>query len=114
MLYISYFAKAKTFPADSHVYSIANSSPFILEKLLYVVPSWDLVNRYKNGIVDVAGYTAEYRLMLDDNKDYILDKISQLPDNSILCCYEGPGKFCHRHVLAEWLREHGINIEEKH
>ena len=21
----------------------------------------------------------------------------------ILCCYEKPGEFCHRHVLANWL-----------
>lgn len=21
----------------------------------------------------------------------------------VLCCYEKPGDFCHRHILAEWL-----------
>ena len=113
MLYTSYFAKVKTFPADSHVYSISNSSPFPLEKLPYLVPSWDLVKRYKDGIIDEASYTAEYIAMLETNKDAILSQILVLPDNSILCCYEGPGKFCHRHILADWLNKHNIKCEEK-
>lgn len=30
-----------------------------------------------------------------------------------LCCYEKPGDFCHRHILAEWIKEKtGVEIEE--
>ena len=30
-----------------------------------------------------------------------------------LCCYEKPGDFCHRHILAKWLTEKtGIEITE--
>lgn len=30
-----------------------------------------------------------------------------------LCCYEKPGDFCHRHILAEWIKEKtGIEIKE--
>jgi hypothetical protein len=31
----------------------------------------------------------------------------------VLCCYEGPGKFCHRHLVADWLGEAiGMPVEE--
>ena len=30
-----------------------------------------------------------------------------------LCCYEKPGDFCHRHILAKWITENtGIEITE--
>lgn len=30
-----------------------------------------------------------------------------------LLCYEKPGDFCHRHILAEWLKEkEGIDVVE--
>lgn len=29
-----------------------------------------------------------------------------------LVCYEAPDKFCHRHLVAEWLRKNGYQIEE--
>ncbi len=34
-------------------------------------------------------------------------------DGMILTCYEAPGKFCHRQVVAEWLREEaGVEVQE--
>lgn len=30
-----------------------------------------------------------------------------------LCCYEKPGDFCHRHILADWIKEKtGVEIKE--
>lgn len=29
-----------------------------------------------------------------------------------LLCYEKPGEFCHRHMVAEWLVEAGYEVEE--
>lgn len=29
-----------------------------------------------------------------------------------LCCYEKPGDFCHRHLLADWLNKNGYDIKE--
>ncbi|HOT98778.1 MAG TPA: hypothetical protein PKZ83_16765 [bacterium] len=40
-------------------------------------------------------------------------EIAKQFDGMILTCYEGPGKFCHREVVAEWLRkEAGIKVQE--
>lgn len=34
-------------------------------------------------------------------------------DNFVLLCWEAPGEFCHRRVVAAWLRKHtGILVEE--
>ena len=29
-----------------------------------------------------------------------------------ILCYETPEKFCHRHIVADWLNENGIHCEE--
>ena len=29
-----------------------------------------------------------------------------------LVCYEKPGDFCHRHLVAQWLRDAGYSVEE--
>ena len=30
-----------------------------------------------------------------------------------LCCYEKPGDFCHRHIVADWIKEKtGVEIKE--
>lgn len=37
----------------------------------------------------------------------------QLGEDSVLLCWEEPGEFCHRHIVAEWLMKHlGIKIRE--
>lgn len=33
--------------------------------------------------------------------------------NIILLCYETPKKFCHRHLVSEWLNRNGVYCEEK-
>ena len=30
----------------------------------------------------------------------------------ILLCYEKPGDFCHRHLVADWLTKNGVNCIE--
>ena len=29
-----------------------------------------------------------------------------------LICYEKPGNFCHRHLVAKWFKENGIDCKE--
>lgn len=37
---------------------------------------------------------------------------SFLNENSVLLCYEKRGDFCHRHLISDWLNEHGIECAE--
>lgn len=39
-------------------------------------------------------------------------EVAALGDDAVLLCFEGKGKFCHRHLAAEWLRSGGIDCEE--
>ena len=39
-------------------------------------------------------------------------KIILSPINFALVCYEKPGDFCHRHLVARWLIAQGINCKE--
>ena len=114
MLYTSYFSRQRNNKVNS-LYAITVNKPswFIGNHLKIVAPTLDLLNRYKQGITSEEEYTEEYLAMLENNKETILISIRSLPDESILLCYEGPGKFCHRHILSDWLRKQGIQIEEK-
>ncbi|MBU4355729.1 MAG: DUF488 domain-containing protein, partial [Proteobacteria bacterium] len=50
----------------------------------------------------------------------VLDKLDPMRvitdlggDNFVMLCWEAPGEFCHRRVVAAWLRKHtGVLIEE--
>lgn len=54
------------------------------------------------------------RVYSDSYKDHLktIDVMSLLEDGMVLCCWCGKGKFCHRVVLAEYLREKGVIVEE--
>lgn len=34
------------------------------------------------------------------------------PPKIALVCYETPEKFCHRHLVADWLNKNGFNVAE--
>lgn len=80
-----------------------------------VYPNWDsLVSPYKNGLISDDEYVELYKAQLQRlNKERILQKLKDLYEEYVkpivLLCYCGPGKFCHRYILAEWL---GIEITE--
>lgn len=114
MLYTSYFSRQRNNKVNP-LYAITVNKPswFIGEHLKIVAPTSDLLSRYKQGITNEEEYTVEYLNMLENNKNDILTTIKSLPDESILLCYEGINKFCHRHILADWLRKQEIQIEEK-
>jgi len=64
-------------------------------------------------IMDPTTFTRLY-------KAEVLDKLDPMKvirdlggDNFILLCWEPPGEFCHRRVVAAWLRKHtGVLVEE--
>lgn len=51
--------------------------------------------------------------------DTVLSKLNpnqvleELGDNAVMLCYEKPGDFCHRHLVANWLKTNtGVDVEE--
>jgi hypothetical protein len=43
-----------------------------------------------------------------------VSELMKLSDNKDICllCYEIPGMFCHRHLVAKWFTEHGFTTLE--
>lgn len=58
-----------------------------------------------------AAYRVEYQKILDKLDPQKV--FNDLGEDAILLCWEAPGKFCHRRLVAAWLEKHlGITIPE--
>ena len=69
-----------------------------------------MVLPYKCGEIDIAEYTTRYQQILDKLDPHEVYK--ELGEDATLLCYEKPDDFCHRHLVAKWLREAGYDIQE--
>lgn len=83
-----------------------------------LAPSQKLLHQYKNRPSGTAQkwYTFEYfdQLFLL-NPQRVWDDLHELTGNAepILLCYEKPGQFCHRRLVAKWFEvELGESVEE--
>lgn len=105
----SYFAKSKN---ATGAVSIAIGTPWWakMPKYLDLAPTWDMVENLK-----LTGNSKEYT---DRFYTEILNKLSPEKvyadlENSILLCWEKYDKFCHRRLVAKWIKsELGIFITE--
>ena len=79
-----------------------------MPQYLCVAPHPDILSDYKAGGSEEE-YTKKYRKQLARLNP---NEIGRLLDGKILLCYEKAEDFCHRHILASWLREHGWQCEE--
>lgn len=77
-----------------------------------VAPTYSILKMTNSDEEYTRRYKAEILAKLDIQK--FLDQVRQITNgrNVALCCYEKPDEFCHRQLLAEHLRAHGIEIEE--
>ncbi len=93
--------------------SIAAKAPFWYKGREYkkLAPKYGFFKKYKlDG--DEEYYTKQYYKevldKLDPQKVY-----EELGEDAILLCWEKPGQFCHRHIVAKWLEKAlGITIKE--
>lgn len=77
-----------------------------------LAPSWRLVQMAKSGAIDEGEYTRRYReevlSKLDPARVYV-----DLGEAAVLLCWERPGAFCHRRLVAEWFEEMlGVSVPE--
>ena len=90
--------------------SIAGKAPewFRGRKYRKLAPKLWFFKKYKED-GDTEFYTKQYYTevlnKLDPQQVY-----DELGENSILLCWEAPDKFCHRHIVAEWLSKN-LHIE---
>jgi len=116
-IYTSYFAKGKTLRAQGiKMISIALFSPSNIKcsHLMQVAPTYSILyDKYRTE----ERYTHRYyhEVLGKLNPQEILNMITTIGQGQdvALCCYEKPGDFCHRHLLAQWLMDNtGVVIEE--
>lgn len=98
---------------ESEAVSIAGRAPDNYKGREYkkLAPKYWFFKKYKKDN-DENFYTAQYyREILDTfNPEKVY---AELGENAILLCWEPPGQFCHRHLVADWLRDNlNISIEE--
>lgn len=109
MIFTSYFAKAAKI-SNAVKISIALSMPKFFQAdatIPVFAPTFEILSEYKKtGNAEV--YTEKYLELLRERdaeiqkRVTILEKISY-NKNVFLCCWETPEKFCHRHILAEYI-----------
>lgn len=78
---------------------------------MLLAPPRDLLFKIKQGKIDNYDYEEIYR------KDVLskLDPLQVFNDlkGKVLLCWENPGEFCHRRLVAEWLQDNlGIDVPE--
>ena len=111
MIYTSNYSRQGQNPMSI---SISKKPPdyFSGEHLESLAPTWDMIQRIKTGGGDQVEYTRRYLQLLKD-RNIDPQTVADLPDGTILLCYESPQDFCHRHLLAQWVENHtGVIIPE--
>ena len=117
MIYTTYFAQLKNLPDNIIPISICGKAPDWYTGLQYkkLAPKYDFFMKWKETHDDEYYVKCYKEQVLDklDVKQVINELFSHNPEVQVaLVCYEKPGEFCHRHLVAEWLKESGIDVEE--
>jgi uncharacterized protein (DUF488 family) len=135
MIYTSYFAKLKKLPENITPISICGKAPDWYQGLQYkkLAPKYDFFMKWKQNhdneyyiehfqkevldTLNVNNVVEKLYSLLSDDQKYFLGLCNCLPQdnnrlNICLICYEKPTDFCHRHLVADWLTENGIQCKE--
>jgi hypothetical protein len=116
-IYTSYFGNSKKLQqAGIKVIGISLYPPrwFNGISLKQVAPTKSIL--FANGQTQEE-YTRRYRseVLSQQDMQQFLKTVEQASGGQdvALCCYEKPEDFCHRHILADWIKEKlGIEISE--
>jgi hypothetical protein len=112
MIYTSYFAFARDVPPEFLV-SIAGKSPpgFMGAEYRKLAPKYNWWREWHDKKLSNEWYVQKYgdTVLSELNPE---DVLRELGDNKLILCWEAPGKFCHRHIVAEWLTRAGAEVRE--
>lgn len=110
MIYTSYFASKKW--RDKKAVSIARYTPkgIVVDGYPVLYPPADLLWAYKQGQINQEQYAEWYtKAVLNKiNSEVVANDLC----DKVMLCYEKSDSFCHRHIVAQWLRYNGYECEE--
>lgn len=120
-IYTGYFAKTKEYEKlGLFPVSIALKTPAFFKNPNFggcCGPTESILYEIKNG-GSKERYIQRYKdevLVIWKNPQILIDRLCYVSEGKdvVLCCYEKPNDFCHRHLLAEFLNEKlGLDIKE--
>lgn len=123
VLRTGYFAKAKEYAdAGFALVSIALKQPWFLPKdlrlfqLMHLAPSEELLALKDRPDLYAPKYMAE--VLEENSAEAMLSRFQHIAEEAktnkvVLLCWEAPGKFCHRHLVASWLKSRaGVDVRE--
>lgn len=115
MVYTSYLGNLKKIPSDMKKISIMRHTPkwaneYIDDIDLKLAPSEKLLYDYKSGKLTKEEYTAIFKKEVLDKIDS--KKLYRKYNNKVLLCSCKAGVFCHRHLIADKLKEDGYDVQE--
>ena len=110
MIYTGYYGGLSKVSGPATKVQVSNSAPvpvdIVFEK---AVPDWAfIVKPYKDGVISKEEYTERYLQQLDKFSENIIGVVKYFNESGkdyILLCYEKPGDFCHRHILADYINK---------
>lgn len=116
MIYTGYFYKLNDYINAGLVpISICGKSPDFYSGLEYkkLAPKYSFFMAYKNKFINSEQYTEQYKQQVLSylEKEQVVQELQTLVREQskdadiVLLCYEKPGDFCHRHIVAEWLSD---------
>ena len=117
MIYTGYYSKMKEY-ADLGLtlLSISRTKPEFAKSCIDIpqlFPSDKILWDHKKGKIDEMEYTSKYLDQLNElGADRIIKMIQIFGDNVVLLCWESPEKFCHRHILADYINKNSVVVEE--
>ena len=114
-IYTSYFGNSKKLhEAGVKIICVAIGRPRFIQtpQMLNVCPTRYMVS----GPCSREEYLRLYdQILAKQDAHQVVKQIEMLSVGSdvALCCYEKPGDFCHRHILAKWITDNtGIEVKE--
>lgn len=113
-MFTSYFSNLRNV---TNPLSISGKAPdwYSGPQFKVLAPKWSFFKAYKDGKITSDEYTSEYyRLVLDEldphkTYRYLIDMYGE---DVTLLCYEKPGDFCHRRIVASWFEAAGYMVHE--
>ena len=117
MIYTSYFSKINKLPQNIIPISISAKPPKGYVGLQYkkLAPTYQILMEWKR-TGDNDWYIEEYddAVLSNFKPDKVVAELMQMSEGQdvALICFEKSGDFCHRHLVAEWLRNAGYDCEE--
>lgn len=117
MIYTSYYAMLNKIPKNIIPVSIAGKAPDFYKGLEYkkLAPKYPFFKVWKE-TGDNDYYIRHFQEEVLDKTDVmtVLADLLRMTNSYEICllCYEKPGDFCHRHLVADWLNNQGVTCKE--